>query len=184
VRVRLGTIWCVERYCAACQLKWRIVEKRARVSDRRTFTRTDRRAGNGPRWTRADLIAREPWDVVIRARTPILIIGPSRASGELIALLEPWLIEPVIHVPCGSDAELPSPATVGTVILHDADQLEDRAQREMVQWLDMDGHKTLVVSRSQRPLFPLVRTNRFVDTLYYRLNSFYIDLGYEARPIA
>ena len=30
---------------------------------------------------------------------------------------------------------------------------------------------------SQRRLLPLVGTKQFVDTLYYRLNPFYIDLG-------
>jgi hypothetical protein len=103
----------------------------ARSSEKTGVMATDR-GGRDPTWS-----LRSPGIWPIEARMPMLITGPRRATGEFVALLDPWLIEPIVHVPCGEDEVLPDSAAVGTLVLHGANQLGDSSQRELLKWLDV-----------------------------------------------
>lgn len=172
----LGTVSLVEHYCCACNVRWRRVERRTGPADRRTFKRRDRRETRTPNWLRSEFISREPWHLAISRRTPMLLVGSSAATRDVLTQIDPWLIAPVVHVGCRSTMELPNAEPVGTVVLYDVHWLGERAQRQLLEWLDKHRQKTLVISTSACRLTPLIRTNHFLETLYYRLNIFYVEV--------
>ena len=64
--------------------------------------------------------------------------------------------------------ELPS-ADVGTLLVPDVHALGESEQLELLAWAG--GHKTAqIVTTTPVPLYPAVRTGRFLDELYYRIN--------------
>ena len=68
----------------------------------------------------------------------------------------------------------PHPAMV---VVRDVDALTPAEQRKLLDWLEAAGTRTQVVSTAAVPLLPLVQAHAFNDTLYYRLNTIYIDLS-------
>jgi hypothetical protein len=166
--------------CNDCGRKWSVddgPERRTGASERRRRKPpTDRRAGSGPHWSRADLIAQEPWDIVVRNRAGVLIVGPSGTIGAFLTNLEPWLMEPIVYLACQTDIQLPPSTAGGTLVLCDVDQLSEESQRRLMDWFVADDHKTQVISTAARPLIPVVRRGQFLEALYYRLNTFYIKL--------
>ena len=110
-------------------------------------------------------------------RIPVLLTGPAAATRELVLELEPGLAKPIIHLTCRHDVLVVGLEDAATLILHDIDQLGVVAQRRLSAWLNVVTDQTLIISTSARPLFPMVRAHAFLDTLYYRLNTLYVDLG-------
>jgi transcriptional regulator of acetoin/glycerol metabolism len=49
-------------------------------------------------------------------------------------------------------------------------------QRRLLEWLQETAGRTRVVSTTSAPLLPLVEDGVFLDTLYYRLNTVYVEL--------
>jgi hypothetical protein len=76
----------------------------------------------------------------------------------------------------GSPFVLPSPASAGTMILRDVDTLVHDDQQTLVTWLEQAAGRVQVVSTASSSLMPLVEAGVFMQTLYYRLNTIYMDL--------
>jgi transcriptional regulator of acetoin/glycerol metabolism len=49
-------------------------------------------------------------------------------------------------------------------------------QIRLLEWLALAAGRTQVISTSVAPLFPRVQAGSFIDTLYYRLNTVYVDV--------
>jgi hypothetical protein len=77
----------------------------------------------------------------------------------------------------GQPLELPSPGRAGTLILQDVDGLPRDEQHKLLRWLDQSAGQIRMVSTSNEPLWPRVKTGAFSEVLYYRLNIVYIDAG-------
>ncbi|MCM3880113.1 MAG: hypothetical protein ND807_08400 [Vicinamibacterales bacterium] len=58
-----------------------------------------------------------------------------------------------------------------SLIVRDLETLDAKAQHELLLWLDGAGRNTRVVSLTSPHLYSLVTAGRFLDTLYYRLNT-------------
>ncbi len=74
------------------------------------------------------------------------------------------------------DTLLPSPQGVKTLVIRDVDTLSAEQQRDLLSWLEQATVvSTRVVSTTTVPLFQRVTAGRFLDVLYYRLNTVLLD---------
>ena len=59
----------------------------------------------------------------------------------------------------------------GTLFLHDIAVLTPPQQMALYDWLSTRGREWQVVSMTGSQMLPLVETGRFLDRLFYRLNT-------------
>jgi hypothetical protein len=112
------------------------------------------------------------------SRTNVLIVGPETHVNNALSLTAPDLSRDDVVQSRGGRLQLPAPATrPPTVVVRDVDTLTTAEQRRLLEWLDAASTRTQVISTASVPLLPLVETSDFNDTLYYRLNTIYIDLS-------
>ena len=76
----------------------------------------------------------------------------------------------------GEGLALPPVGHPGSLILTDVGDLTLAEQHRLVVWLNENANRTQVISTSRRPLISMVVGGDFLPTLYYRLNTVYIDL--------
>lgn len=107
-------------------------------------------------------------------RPNALLCGPPSTIDAALAALEPYFPQPVVRWSADNFRSLPCRAR-GTVILEHAEAYEQEQQRALLKWLD--EARVQVVSTTDRPLVDLVERGLFLDHLYYRLNTVYLDLG-------
>lgn len=123
--------------------------------------------------------------VRLNARFPhvnLLVIGPGDAVDELLAVVRSERLAAsgdgglvtVWHP--GKPFVLPSPTATGLMILRDVDTLVHGDQHKLVDWLVEAAGRVQVVSTASASLMPLVDAGVFMQTLYYRLNTIYMDL--------
>jgi len=108
----------------------------------------------------------------------LLLVGHERLVSNALSLLVP---DPTADgvIGCeGGRLMLPPPSErIATLVVRDVDALTADEQQSLLEWLDSSKIRTRVVSTASEPLLPLVATRAFNDTLYYRLNTVYIDLS-------
>ena len=110
--------------------------------------------------------------------TNVLVVGPDRLLGNVLSMVTLDANHDEAIECQGGTLQLPPTASrPPTVIVHDVDVLTPADQRRLLDWLDIANGRTKVVSTSSVPLLPLVESRTFNDTLYYRLNTIYIDLS-------
>jgi hypothetical protein len=98
-------------------------------------------------------ITSEDARVLTNADSNVLIVGEPERREDLLQAMASFL------------------QPQSSLILRDLETLDGNAQRELLQWLDGAGRHTRVVSLTSPHLYSLVTTGRFLDTLYYRLNT-------------
>ena len=103
-----------------------------------------------------------------QSRANALIIGDQLAVMRVLGIIWPTLKKSVRWVE-GTRLSLPLEPD-GTLILEEADRLSERAQADLLEWLNHHGQSVRVLTTASRPLFPLVEAGSFLDSLYYRLN--------------
>lgn len=111
------------------------------------------------------------------SRLNTMFIGPSDVTQWILATLS--VEQPVQHVtPEEVLVKSFSPPSdhVGTLIIDDIMSLNPRNQRRLCQWLEQGSGRPRIVSLSQRPVVQAVANRMFIESLYYRLNTVYIDL--------
>ena len=59
----------------------------------------------------------------------------------------------------------------GTLVLHEAGALTHDNQVRLLLWMERNLGRTRVISTTSASLFAQVEAGRFIDTLYYRLNT-------------
>jgi hypothetical protein len=126
------------------------------------------------------------WRLARAAHVDLLLMGMPRVNLLLIApdgvvrfVLESLLLdlqEPIARWRAGERLVLPSPDESGTLVLHEAGALSADDQIRLLDWLELAGGRTQVVSTSTAPLLPRVNAGGFIDTLYYRLNTVCVDV--------
>lgn len=111
-------------------------------------------------------------------RVNALFIGvDDRVWSMLAATLT--LASPVAVWRPGDPMHLPENGTIRTLIIREVGNMSGAEQVRLLVWLDRAVGRTQVVSISSDPLMPLVEEGRFINTLYYRLNTICIDLHAE-----
>ena len=104
--------------------------------------------------------------------TNLLLIGLSEASRDRF---EATLARgPVTRWEPGQPLVLPS---VGTLFLHEVGSLTHDDQVRLLAWLERNSRRTRVICSSSTSLFAEVEAGRFIDTLYYRLNTVSLDVA-------
>jgi hypothetical protein len=63
---------------------------------------------------------------------------------------------------------------VGTLLLHDVADLAIRQQLVLSEWMEREGRNVQIVSVTRSPLVSLVHDGRFLEGLFYRLNTLYV----------
>lgn len=112
-------------------------------------------------------------------RVNLLLVGPDAAvehvldtvaaSGETSREHDTW--RP------GKPFVLPDATTATTLILRDVDTLVREDQRRLLEWMEQAAGRAQVISTASAPLLPVVEAGAFMQTLYYRLNTIYLDLS-------
>ena len=73
----------------------------------------------------------------------------------------------------GKPLVLPS---AGTLFLHEVGALTHDDQLRLLAWLERNTGRTRVICTASASLFAEVEAGRFIDTLYYRLNTVSLDV--------
>jgi hypothetical protein len=112
-------------------------------------------------------------------RSNLLLIGQGTRVSKVLDIMLPSLREPITVWLPGIQLVLPPNAQSGTLILREVGALELGDQHRLHRWIErvQSGTRgTQIVSTSQASLLSRVNRGVFLDTLYYRLNTVYIDV--------
>lgn len=108
-------------------------------------------------------------------RVNVLFIGADEALGrQLVSSLD--LARPLVTWRPGEPMHLPEHGSVRTLLIRDIGEMSGAEQVRLLEWLTRAVGRTQVVSTTRFPLMPLVEDGRFINTLYYRLNTVCVDL--------
>lgn len=120
--------------------------------------------------------AREALVTMGLPRVNLLLEGQEQALKSVLDALAGSLRQPVSSWHPGQRLELPLVERQGTMIIHDVDALGIEDQIHLLEWLGHAVGRTQVVSTTTAPLLPRVRAGAFIDTLYYRLNTVFLNV--------
>lgn len=109
-------------------------------------------------------------------RVNTLFVGADDRTWHLLASAL-HLVEPVSSWHPGTPMDLPETGAVPTLVIREVGRMSGAEQVRLLDWLDRAVGRTQVVSTSSVPLLPLVEDGRFINTLYYRLNTVCVDLN-------
>jgi Sigma-54 interaction domain len=126
--------------------------------------------------TRLARVARE-LSLVGTARLNVLLVGGAEMVRLALETQMPMLPTPVVSWSPGEPFVLPPVERTGTLILHEVRSLSLHDQLQLLEWLAGAVRQTQVISTTSAPLLPRVCARGFVDALYYRLNTVYIDFS-------
>jgi hypothetical protein len=130
--------------------------------------------GDDPRLARAagELL------LVGTARLNVLLVGSADIVRRVLQTQMPTLMKPVVSWSPGEPFVLP-PAVerTGTLIVHEVGSLSLHDQLQLLEWTAGGTGRAQVISTTSTPLLPRVCARGFVDALYYRLNTVYLDLN-------
>ena len=127
----------------------------------------------------------EDWKLVASVPFNVCLRGPQHTIHAALATIAASFVEPVVTVRGGAPLTvLPRSEAVGTLILHDLGVLSRDEQRRLMAWREERAVGVRVVSTTSAPVLPLIETGEFLESLYYRLNTVYIDLTDEPQTLA
>jgi hypothetical protein len=115
-------------------------------------------------------------NVARRSGANVLLVGPEQRLSGPVSTLVPDLYPDApfqrrdrgpMFVPASSRA---------AVVIRDVDALTQDEQLRLLDRLGAAAIRPQVVSTASTPLLPLVEAGAFNASLYYRLNTIYIDL--------
>ena len=114
------------------------------------------------------------WNMACRARLNVLLVnGANDTAVALVDDSRQALSAPVITVRCTDRFALRLADWVGTLVLLDVGRLTPIDQHHLTAWLDRK--RPQVISTSPASILPLVQAGHFLESLYYRLNTIYLD---------
>ena len=110
----------------------------------------------------------------LAASHPNLVVRGTPEEAQLIVeALRPLFRPPVLEWVRG--ATPPAGGEGGTFIIREMAQLSLHEQRNLLAWLNERLARVQMVGVTESALFPLTDGAGFLDALYYRLNTLYID---------
>jgi hypothetical protein len=115
-------------------------------------------------------------DVCLSTRANLLLIGPDDITRGFLKAVRPHLQEPVAILRGGESFALP-PGPVGTLILINVGGFSPPDQDRLCDALIDRLSGAQVISTSATGLMPMLAARSFLETLYYRLNTIYIDVA-------
>ena len=118
---------------------------------------------------RGDLVA------IGMPRVNVLLSGMDNVVKSILETILSDLETPIASWYPGERLTLPPVARAGTMILYDVGAMNREEQLRLLAWSELAAGKIQIVSTASTPLLPLVTTGVFSDTLYYRLNTVFVD---------
>jgi len=119
-------------------------------------------------------------DLVRRLKANLLVVGTERLVSSLVnSLIADVNSDFMIRCREGLPPLPRASSQSGIVVLRDVDALNREEQLRFLDWLTSAGKRIQVVSTASEPFLGLVAARAFNATLYYRLNTVYIDLTVE-----
>ena len=106
----------------------------------------------------------------------ILLVGRNDAVQLVLRTLLGQVRKPVTIWSSGEPFVLPAIEHPGTLVLREVRALSVQQQARLLEWSNDGRRNPQVISTTSTPLLPLVSAGTFNDTLYYRLNTVFIDL--------
>ena len=122
------------------------------------------------------LAAASDLNVARSTRANLLVLGPEQLVKNVLKLVAPTLKRDIVVQAGEGGLQLPASLRPSTLVIQDVDMLTTGEQRRLLEWLDGGSTRTQVISTASTPLLARVEANTFNETLYYRLNTIYIDL--------
>jgi sigma-54-interacting transcriptional regulator len=147
----------------------------ATVRDDRGPKWPEGRAGSTPERPGGRTPAEEELRLVEQHRVNLLLMGQNDIVQPMIDALSARFHQPVGTWSPGERLVLPPAERTGTMVLNDVGALALQDQIQLLEWLGTASGRTQVVSTTQSPLLPRVQSGKFIDTLYYRLNTVCVD---------
>ena len=99
-----------------------------------------------------------------------LVIGATDRVEAMLARLYHRLRTPVSHWWPTAVADPPQ-STTGTLVIWGVNALDRTQQLQLLAWLECCPGELQLISVADRPVFPLVEREEFLEDLYYRLNA-------------
>ena len=115
------------------------------------------------------------WETIVDGESNVLVCGEPPVIDAFLDALKRETSRPLRR--CRSSRELMLWKSDGTLVLEDPSSFDDNDQRALLAWLEQDGLGVQLITTTYRPMFEVVQSGRFLDTLYYRLNTIHIDLA-------
>jgi DNA-binding NtrC family response regulator len=81
------------------------------------------------------------------------------------------------YCPLPGELALP-PRNEGTLLLNDVARLRPDQQLELFEWLS-EYDRAQIISLTELPLFSIVSSGHFLESLYYRLNVIRLDVAHD-----
>jgi hypothetical protein len=109
------------------------------------------------------------------SRANVLLAGGDELVGPVLQTLLGTVQHPIMSWFSGEQFALPL-IDAGTLVLHEVGALGLLEQIQLLEWSERAMGNTRVISTTSVHLLPRVRAGGFIDTLYYRLNTVYVDV--------
>jgi hypothetical protein len=116
-------------------------------------------------------------DLARATRANVLVVGADQAVSNALAVIVADVERTVVLDLSSEPLWLPSPVrTTPTIVIRNVDRLSADEQSELVDWLMVAKGHSRVIATTSRSLLSMVDAEEFSATLYYRLNTVYVDL--------
>jgi hypothetical protein len=122
-------------------------------------------------------VPRRDLQIASMPRTNVLVVGKPEATRIVVDMLRLDLRGPVVRWRAGQPLELPTPGRAATFVIENVTRMTADEQLRVLGWLEDVSGKIRVVSTTGIPVWPRVQTGDFNETLYYRLNTVFVDMG-------
>jgi hypothetical protein len=119
----------------------------------------------------------DDWDLIITCSLNILLVGPPQLTRTCVQALAAQFCTPIVTIRPGLPLMLPSVGEAGTLIVNDLAALSAEDQQRLLEWLNCPNRQTRVISTSPTALVTKMAEGKFVEALYYRLNTVYVSLA-------
>jgi len=122
---------------------------------------------------RVRVISAEDVRILERWRPNVLFTGDSEKTARAFDELSPFLRAPIVRWRPAAGRMLPARDATKTLIVTEPALMSPDEQSLLLQWMRRDGFAQ-VITMSAVPLFELVASGGFSDSLYYLLNVVHI----------
>lgn len=112
-------------------------------------------------------------------RPNLLVVCPEPIADDVLGELRAACVTPLHQCSLPGPLQLPDPPA-GTVFLHDIATLTLSQQIELFDWIGRYRRQVQIVSVTHAALPELVRDGRFLEGLFYRLNTVRVHAARES----
>ena len=108
-------------------------------------------------------------------RVNVLLAGRDEVVRLVVQTILGHVSKPVWTLSAGEDLLLP-PIGPSTLVIYEVGALALREQIQLLEWSGGPLRDTQLISTTSAALIPRVTAGSFIDMLYYRLNTVYLDV--------